>query len=81
MDKTNILIRLRNIFREVFDDDALVISEETSSEDFEEWDSIAHVKLVFMIEEEFGVTLELGEVSAIKSVGGFIEIIAKRTDN
>ncbi len=75
MDKAALRIRLRNIFREVFDDPSMAISDETSPETLLEWDSVAQVKLVIMAEEEFDITLELGEVSKIKCVADFIEAI------
>ncbi len=73
----DLMIRVRNIFREIFDDDELFISEETMYSDIEDWDSIAHVKLVLAIEEEFGIRLTTEEVTSIKSVGGFVAAIQK----
>lgn len=73
----NKLIVLRNIFREVFDDDSMTISAETSRNDIEDWDSVAQVKLVLTIESEFGIRFSTDEVSGIKSVGAFIKAIEK----
>ena len=43
MDKNNIKERLTAIFRDVFDDDSIVISESTTSADIDDWDSIEHI--------------------------------------
>lgn len=75
----NLIVRLRNIFKEIFDDDDLLISEETMYSDIDDWDSVAHVKLVLAIEEEFCIRLTTEEVTSIKSVGGFMAAIQKRT--
>ncbi len=68
---------LQRIFCEVFDDDALNITTNTSQKEVEEWDSVAQVKLVLSIEEEFGIRFQMEEVSALKTVGGFIEVIER----
>ena len=75
IDRKNILIKLRRVFREVFDDNQISISESTSRPDIEDWDSIAHIKLVLTIEEVFGIKFTTDEVASIKSVGQFIGVI------
>ena len=73
----NDLVVLRNIFREVFDDEFLSITEETSRNDLEEWDSIGHVKLVLTVESEFGIRLSTEEVATIKCVSDFLAVIKR----
>ena len=75
----NAIIKLRSIFRDVFDEDTLNISENTTKDDIEDWDSVAHIKLVLAIEEEFHVRLTTDEVASIKSVGEFMYAIQKHT--
>ena len=70
-------IVLRNIFREVFDDDELVISDSTSKDNVMEWDSVAHVKLVLAVEDFLNIRFSLDEVTFISSVGDFKESINK----
>lgn len=76
-EMVTILIKLRTIFRDIFDDDLMSISESTSKADIEDWDSVAHIKLVLAIEEEFVVRMSTEEVSSIKSVAGFMEAIQR----
>ena len=73
----NLDIVLRNIFREVFDDDELVISDSTSKDNVMEWDSVAHVKLVLAVEDFLNIRFLLDEVTFISSVGDFKESINK----
>ncbi len=73
----NNLIKIRNIFRDIFDDEEMTISEETSRKDIEDWDSVAHIKLVLTIEDEYGIRLTTEEVSSIQTVGDFICAIEK----
>jgi acyl carrier protein len=72
------LFLLQNIFREVFDDEDLTVSPETAAKDVDGWDSVAQVKLVLAIEEQFGFQFTEDEVSSIRNVGGFVEAIERR---
>ena len=47
--------RLTSVFRDVFDDDAVVATAVLSAEDVEEWDSLANVRLFLALEQSFGV--------------------------
>jgi acyl carrier protein len=72
------LIKLKNIFYDIFEDEDLTISEETSRKELKEWDSVAHVKLVLTIEDEFNMRFTTEEVASIKTVSDFIGAIQKR---
>lgn len=72
------LLTLRNIFREIFDDDTLAVTPETSRNDVAGWDSVAQVMLVLAIEEAFDMRFREDEVSSIRSVGDFLEAIEER---
>ncbi len=60
--------RLQDVFRDVFDDDSLVVTNEVSQQSFPSWDSFHQVKLAIAIEEEFGVKLSTDEVVTATSV-------------
>ena len=70
--------RLQEVFRDVFDDDDIVISNETTAEDIESWDSLTHVQLIVAVEKEFSVKFYTVEVMKLKNVGEFIELINKK---
>jgi acyl carrier protein len=53
--------RLQRIFREVFENDKLVLSDSVAAESMPEWDSLAHIKLIMACEEEFGVKFTIEE--------------------
>ena len=44
---------LNGIFRQVFDDDSLVVTRSTTANDIEEWDSLSHLNLVMAVETHF----------------------------
>jgi len=71
----NIMEKLQDIFRDVFDDDELVLTKETSAEDIEDWDSLAQIRLVVAIEKRFSIKFALGELQETENIGDMIELI------
>jgi len=71
------LFVLQDMFRQVFDDDGLVVTPETSHRDIADWDSVAHVKLVLSLEEEFGIRFTEDEVSSVQTAGDFLACIER----
>jgi acyl carrier protein len=61
--------RLEEIFQEVFDDDALVLTDETTARDIPAWDSVTHINLMFSIEQAFGVHFSGNELAQFKNIG------------
>ncbi len=78
MNKNDIIKRLIDVFRDVFDDDSLIIGENTTSADIDDWDSIEHINLIGAVEDEFGMRFKMREVSGMKNVGEMIDIICER---
>lgn len=78
MNKNDIIKRLTDVFRDVFDDDSLIIGESTTSADIDDWDSIEHINLIGAVEDEFGMRFKMREVSGMKNVGEMIAIICER---
>lgn len=78
MNKNEIVKRLTGVFRDIFDDDSIVITEKTTANDIDDWDSIEHINLIGAVEEEFGMRFKMREVSGMKNVGEMINIIAER---
>jgi len=70
-----ILDRLQPIFREVFENDSLVITESSSAKNVEGWDSLAHINIVSAIEQEFRIRFALGELERLNNVGDMIELM------
>lgn len=66
LSKDEIIERLDDVFRDVFDDDTLEVDENTTADDIEDWDSIEHITLIGAVEDEFKMRFKMGEVSGIK---------------
>ena len=78
MDKQKITERLTEVFRDVFDDEELVITDETTADDIEDWDSLEHISLISAVEEAFKMRFTMKEVSGMKNVGEMISILCER---
>jgi acyl carrier protein len=70
--------RLQEVFRDVFDDPGLELTETTTSADIEEWDSLQHVTLLFRLEDEFGVEFVGDEAASLANVGELAALLRKK---
>jgi acyl carrier protein len=75
---TALMERLQDVFRDVFDDDALEIADATVAADVDGWDSLNHVKLVVAIEQSFGVKFSNREIGGWESVGDMRRALASK---
>lgn len=78
MTKVEIHENVQEIFRDVFDEEDLVITDETNADDIEDWDSLAQVRLTVSIEKKFGIKFDFGELAALHNVGEMLELIEKK---
>lgn len=78
LTREEIFEKITEIFREEFDDDTLVIVDETYSEDIEDWDSLAHVELVMTMEKAFNMKFNIKEVGQLKNVGEMVDLIMSK---
>lgn len=67
--------KLNEVFRDVFDDEAIVVNDATTSNDIEDWDSLEHINLIAAVEQEFGMKFSMGQVVTMKNVGEMMDII------
>ncbi len=76
MSKAEIFEKLTDIFRDVFDDGDITLTEATTAADIEDWDSLTHIPLLAAVEEEFGVKFGMKAVQNLKNVGELAGLIA-----
>ncbi len=78
MSREEVVTRVTEVFREVFNDDTLIIKDETTAADVPGWDSLRHITLMEEIEEEMGMRFTMLEINCMKNVGEMLDIIAER---
>ncbi len=75
MTHSEIMARLGEVFRDVFDDDGIVLSDETTAADIDGWDSIMHITLIGEIESAFSVHFSMKQVMQLQNVGELADAI------
>ena len=75
MADASIYRQLTEIFREVFDDDSIVLTPQTTADDIRDWDSAAHVNLVVAIETRMGIRFKTFELESLHNVGHLADLI------
>ncbi len=68
-----VLATLTGVFREVFDEEGLVLTRETTADDIEEWDSLNQIKLIIGCEKAFDIRLKPREINGLQSVGEMVD--------
>ena len=80
MNKTDILDKLQEIFRDIFGNPSLIINEKTNQNDIDGWDSLTHITILEAVQDEFELTFTLDEMIELSDVGKIVDaIIAKST--
>ena len=78
MNRTEILEKLNEVFHDVFDNNDIVVTEQTNANDIEEWDSLIHITLISAVEDEFDVSFDMKTVVSMKIVGVIIDAIEEQ---
>ena len=68
---------LNPIFRDVFDDDELVITANTTAKDIDGWDSLTHIRLVISREKALDLQFTAAEISELENVDEMVEHIVR----
>lgn len=69
---------INQIFKFVFEDETLEVSEETSMEELQSWDSLKQLQLVCCLEEAYQVRFSMQEIIRIRSVKEMVQLLKKR---
>ncbi len=81
MDKAEVLSQVRDILADVLDLPDLAVTEQTTAEDVEGWDSFNHINIVVAIESKFGIKFHTAEVEELRNVGDLVELVEKKLAN
>lgn len=78
MRREELFEKLNEVFRDVFDDDDIIVMDSTTADDIEEWDSLEHINLMAAVEQEFGIKFSMGQIVTMKNVGEMANIILEK---
>jgi acyl carrier protein len=78
MENTEIYEKLTPIFRDVFDDESLVLRPDLTADHVDEWDSLSHIRMVLAVQKSFNIKFSAGEIGKLKNVGELVDLINSR---
>ena len=77
MKDDDVLSRLTTVFRDIFQDDTLVATPEMTAADVERWDSLTHIDMILMVEQDFGIRIPTRSVSRMRNVGDLVTLVQR----
>ena len=79
MERTEIFEKLNEIFEDVLDlDETPELTDETSANDIEEWDSLSHTQLIVAIEKAFKLKFTSLEIMKWNNVGEMVDSMIQK---
>jgi len=78
MERQDLINKLTTIFQTTFEDNSIVLTDELTANDVDNWDSLTHMILISTIEKEFDIKFKLKDLNKMKNVGALIEIISSK---
>lgn len=78
MNREDLIKELNDIFRDVIDEEEIVISEETSMDSLELWDSFVHISLLAIIQDRFKIHFVMDEIMEMNTVKAIINAIERK---
>ncbi len=70
--------RLQEVFQTVFADDSIELTAQTTAKDIPAWDSVAHINLMFAIEQAFGIQFAGNELAEFANIGELENYLSQR---
>lgn len=78
MERSEIFKKVNEIFCDELDNEDIVLNDDTTADDVEEWDSLSHVQLIVAVEKAFGIKFTSNEILSWSNVGQLVDSIENR---
>jgi acyl carrier protein len=78
MTDAEIMAALTELFHDLFADDTIVLTPDTTAGDVEGWDSIKHISLIVAVEDRFGIRFGTSEIEQLANVGELLAAIRQK---
>jgi acyl carrier protein len=73
MTRDDVFARLQGVFRDVFDDESIVLRPTTTAADVPGWDSLNQIKIIISCERALGIRLKPREINALENVDEMVD--------
>jgi acyl carrier protein len=75
LTEEGVLAELQPIFQEALNEESLSVTRHSSAINTPNWDSLAHIELIEMVERHFKVRFSLSELQNFKEVGDLVDLV------
>ncbi|HQQ74011.1 MAG TPA: acyl carrier protein [Pseudomonadales bacterium] len=79
MNRDQISLIVQDIIRDVLDNNSLLISDNMSAQDVDNWDSLAHISIITAIEKQLNIRFNISEIESMDNIGTMIHLIEKKS--
>ncbi|MCZ4693460.1 acyl carrier protein [Ancylomarina euxinus] len=79
MELSQVLEEVNSIFCKVLNKPTIILTESSTADDVDEWDSLNNIRLIAEVEQHFKVKFKLREIMKLKNVGELCTNIQKKT--
>jgi acyl carrier protein len=77
-DTDQVLPKVREAFKAVFDIEPQSLTLETSAGDIPGWDSLGHLSLTTQLEQTFGISFDVDELMEMENVREIVRIVSAK---
>lgn len=78
MERTIITEKLTAIFRNVFNDDLIILRDDLTANEVANWDSLTHMLMIGEVEKAFSVRFKLKELGKLENVKSLVDLIEQK---
>ncbi len=76
MGREEILDKITSVFKDILDEGDVALTEKSTADDVEGWDSLTHVELVAAVEKQFKIRFTAKEIQSWKNIGEMTDSIS-----
>ena len=77
MNREEIVAKVREAFIKVLDHEDFELTETTTADDVDGWESITHMMIISEVEKQFGIKFKLMDLMNMNNVGDLIKTVEK----
>ncbi|MGV6802472.1 MAG: acyl carrier protein [bacterium] len=78
MTNSDIIDKISQLLADILDNESIQLTEKTSADQVEDWDSVNHVRLLIALEREFQFEFDMEELDGLKNVGALADVINRK---
>ncbi len=79
MERNEVLNQLNNIYNDILDAEGIALTDATTADQVDGWDSLTHIELVVAIEKHFKCRFSSKEIQSWNNVGEMVDSILSKS--